>query len=47
MTTMAQSLQKQGYSNMLKILPPENKKNSDKNFDIFHISAQNRACGYL
>ena len=35
------SLQKQAYSNILKILPPIKWKFSNKNFDIFHISAQN------
>ena len=29
------------YSNILKILPPKKSKISDKNSDIFHISAQN------
>ena len=40
------SLRKQTYSNILKILPPK-MKISDKNSDIFHISAQNIDCGYL
>ena len=41
------SLRKHAYSNMLKILPPKNeKKISNKNSDIFHISAQNIDCGY-
>ena len=40
------TLQKQAYSNILKILPPKTRKFSDKNSDIFHISAQNIDCGY-
>ena len=32
--------------NILKILPPKKCKFSDKNSDIFHISAQNIDCGY-
>ena len=40
------TLQKNAYSNILKILPPKTKKSSDKNSDIFHISAQNIDCGY-
>ena len=32
--------------NILKILPPKIVKFSDKNSDIFHISAQNVDCGY-
>ena len=41
------SLRKQAYSNILKILPPKKKwKFSDKNSDIFFISAQNKDCGY-
>ena len=39
------SLRKQAYSNILKNLPPKTKF-SDKNSDIFHISAQNKDCGY-
>ena len=39
-------LQKHAYSNILKSLPPKNWKFSDKNSDIFHISAQNIDCGY-
>ena len=38
------SLRKHAYSNILKILPPKNEKNSDKNSDIFHISVQNIDC---
>ena len=41
------TLRKQAYSNILKILPPKKKwKLSDKNTDIFHISAQIIDCGY-
>ena len=39
-------LRKQAYPNILKILPPKNWKFSDKNSDIFHISAQIIDCGY-
>ena len=31
---------------MLKLLPPKSEVFSDKNSDIFHISAQNIDCGY-
>ena len=35
------------YVKILKILPPKNeKKKSDKNSDIFNISAQNIDCEY-
>ena len=37
---------KHAYSNVLKISLPKNKKNSDKNSDIFHISTQKIDCGY-
>ena len=40
------TLRKHAYSNILKILQPEKGKFSDKNSDIFHISAQNIDCGY-
>ena len=40
------SLRKQAYTNILKISQPKNEKFSDKNSDIFHISAQNIDCGY-
>ena len=40
------TLRKHAYSNILKLLPPKNKKNQIKNSDIFHISAQNIDCGY-
>ena len=38
-------LRKHGNSNLLKISPSKT-KSSDKNSDIFHISAQNIDCGY-
>ena len=38
-------LRKQAYSNKLKILPQKKWKFSDKNSDIFHISAQSIDCG--
>ena len=40
------SLRKHAYSNILKILQPKKGEFSDKNSDIFHISAQNIDCGY-
>ena len=40
------TLRKHAYSNILKILPPKNENFQIKNFDIFHISAQNIDCGY-
>ena len=40
------SLRKHAYSNILKILPPNNENFQMKNSDIFHISAQNIDCGY-
>ena len=39
-------LQKHAYSNILKILPPNNENFQIKNSDIFHITAQNIDCGY-
>ena len=39
-------LRKHAYSTILKILPLNKWKFSDKNSDIFHISAQNIDCGY-
>ena len=41
-----QALRKHTYSSILKNLPPKKWKFSDKNSDIFHISAQNIDCGY-
>ena len=40
------SLRKHAYSNILQISPPKNRKLSDKNSDIFRISAQNIDCVY-
>ena len=40
------SLRKHAYSNILKILPPKKLKFSDKNSDIFHISAQKQRLWY-
>ena len=40
------SLRKHAYSNVLKILPPENVNFQRKNLIFFHISAQNIDCGY-
>ena len=37
---------KHAYSNILKILPPNNENFKIKNSDIFHISTQNIDCGY-
>ena len=45
LTVIILSLRKHAYSNILKILPPK-MKISNKNSDIFHISAQNIDCGY-
>ena len=39
-------LRKHAYSNILEISPPKNWKFSDKNSNIFYISAQNIDCGY-
>ena len=39
-------LRKHAYSNILKILPPKNVTFQIKKSDIFHISAQNKDCGY-
>ena len=40
------ALRKQAFSNILKILPQKSDFFSDKNSDIFHISAQNIDRGY-
>ena len=40
------SLRKHAYLNILKISPQNAEYFSDKNSDIFHISAQNIDCGY-
>ena len=39
-------LHKHAYSNILKISPPRTENFQVKNFDIFHISAQNIDYGY-
>ena len=39
-------LRKHAYSNILKILPPENENFQIKNPDIFYTSAQIIDCGY-
>ena len=39
------TLRKHAYPNILNISPPK-LRFSDKNSDIFHISAQNIVCGY-
>ena len=41
------TLRKQAYLNIKKISPPKTEIFQVKNFDIFHISAQNIDCGYL
>ena len=43
---MYQPLRKYAYTITLKISQPKNDNFSDKNSDIFHISAQNIDCGY-
>ena len=40
------TLRKHAYSNIWKISPPKTENFQIKNSDIFHISAQNRDCGY-
>ena len=40
------ALRKYAYSNILKILPPENEKFQIKKSYIFHVSSQNIDCGY-
>ena len=45
-TFAQESLRKHAYSNILKISQSKNWKFSDKNSDIFHISAQNIDCVY-
>ena len=46
MDAVIKPLRKHAYSNILKILPPKHENFQIKNFDIFHISAQNIDCGY-
>ena len=43
-SSWSNTLRKHAYSNILKILQPKIGKFSDKNSDIFHISAQNIDC---
>ena len=43
---MCLTLRKHAYSNILKILQPNKGKFSDKNSDIFQISAQIIDCGH-
>ena len=40
------TLRKHAYSNILKILKPKKENCLIKNYDVFHISAQNIDCGY-
>ena len=40
------SLRKHAYTNKLKFLPTKNENIRIKNYDIFHISAQNIDCSY-
>ena len=42
-----QPLRKHAYSKLLIISPPKKENFQIKNYDIFHISAQNINCGYL
>ena len=44
-SVLRSSLRKHAYSNILKILPPNNENFQIKNSDIFYISAQNIDCG--
>ena len=46
LTVPLSALRKHAYLNILIISPRKNLKVSDKNSDIFHISAQNLDCGY-
>ena len=46
MSKNAETLRKQAYSNILKILPPKNENFQIKKFYILHISDQNIDCGY-
>ena len=39
-------LQKHAFSNILKVLQPQKENFQIKNYDIFHISAQNIDCEY-
>ena len=42
---LGKTSRKHAYLNILKISPPKAESFSDKNSDIFHISAQNADCG--
>ena len=44
--THQKPLRKHAYSNIWQISPPKTENFQIKNFDIFHISAQNIDCGY-
>ena len=44
--SLSRALQKHAYSNIQKISPPKTENFSYKNFDIYHIFAQNIDCGY-
>ena len=46
LTVWVLTLRKHAYSNILKIVLPENENFQIKNSNIFHISAQNIDCGY-
>ena len=43
---LGDTLRNHAYSNILKILPPQNENFQTKNSDNFHVSAQNIDCGY-
>ena len=45
-SSLSVPLRKHAYSNILKILPPNNENFQINKSDIFHISAQNVNCGY-
>ena len=47
MCTILVTLRKHAYLNTLKNSQPKTESFSDKNSDIFHISAQNIDCGYM
>ena len=44
--SVASRITKHAYSNISKTLPPKTENFQIKNFDMFHISAQNIDCGY-
>ena len=43
---ICKTFRKHAYSNILKVLPLKSGIFSDKNSDIFHVSVQNKDCGY-